>query len=57
MNDFVNKVKQTIYNELKPEDILLIDNSNLHTKHKSFNPDKFHLKLVIKSKKLKALSL
>ena len=56
MNDFVNKVKQTIYNELKPEDILLIDNSNLHTKHKSFNPDKFHLKLVIKSKKLKALS-
>ena len=53
MNDFINKVKQTIYNELKPEDILLIDNSNLHAKHKSFNPDKFHLKLVIKSKKLK----
>ena len=36
MNDFINKVKQTIYNELKPEDILLIDNSNLHAKHKSF---------------------
>ena len=56
MKDFLKKVKTTIINELNPEDILLIDNSNLHSKHQSFEPEKFHLKLVIKSKKLKKMS-
>ena len=42
-----------INEQLKPEEILLIDNSNLHTKHKSFDSNKFHIKLTIKSKELK----
>ena len=56
MKDFIKKVKLRISNELNPEDILLIDNSNLHTEHKFFDPERFHLKLIIKSKKLKKMN-
>ena len=51
--DFFEKIKEKINNKLSPEQILLINNSHLHTKHKSFDADKFHLKLIIKSKKLR----
>jgi len=53
MITFLEKVKTKINNELNPEQILLIDNSYLHTKHKSFDSNKFHFKLIIKSEKLK----
>ena len=53
MITFLEKVKTKINNELNPEQILLIDNSYLHTKHKSFDANKFHFKLIIKSEKLK----
>ena len=52
MIDFFNKIKEKINREINPEDIRLIDNSYLHTKHKSFDSNKFHLKLIIESKKL-----
>ena len=53
MITFLEKVKAKINNKLSPEQILLIDNSYLHNKHKSFDSNKFHLKLIIKSEKLK----
>ena len=53
MITFLERVKAKINNELCPEKILLIDNSYLHTKHKSFDSNKFHFKLIIKSEKLK----
>ena len=53
MNDLVQKIKEKIDENLKPEEILLIDKSYLHASHKSFNVNKFYLKLTIKSKKLK----
>ena len=53
MITFLEKVKAKINNKLSPEQILLIDNSYLHTKHKSFDSTKLHLKLIIKSEKLK----
>ena len=53
MITFLEKVKAKINNKLGPKQILLIDNSYLHTKHKSFDSNKFHLKLIIKSEKLK----
>ena len=53
MITFLESVKAKINNKLSPEQILLFDKSYLHTKHKSFDPNRFHLKLVIKSKKLK----
>ena len=55
MITFLEKVKAKINNELNPEQILLIDNSYLHTKHKSFDSNKFHFKLIIKSEKLKSM--
>ena len=56
MITFLEKVKGKIYKKFNPEQILLIDNSNLHTKHKAFNANKFYLKLVIKSEKLKNMN-
>ena len=52
MNLF-DEVKEKINEKINPENIILVDNSYLHTKHKSFDSNKFHLKLIIKSKKLK----
>ena len=53
MTTFLEKIKAKIINKIAPEQVLLIDNSYLHTKHKSFDSYKFHLKLIIKSEKLK----
>ena len=55
MNLF-EQIKKKIDTEINPESIILIDNSSLHSKHKSFDPNKFHLKLIIKFKKLKNMS-
>ena len=55
MATFLEKIKEKINIELAPAKILLVDNSNLHTKHKSFDSDKYHLKLIIKSEKLKSM--
>ena len=35
---------------------MLSNNSNLHSKHKSFDANKYHLKIIIKSKKLKSMN-
>ena len=51
-----NKIKEKIYHKIKPENIILIDNSRLHAKHKSFDPDKLHLKIIIESKKLRNMN-
>ena len=56
MITFLEEVKEKIRNQLNPEELSLIDNSFLHTKHKSFDPKKFHIKLIIKSKELKKIS-
>ena len=53
---FFDKVKAKINKKIDPENIILIDNSYLHTKHKSFDINKFHLKIIIKSKKLKSMN-
>jgi BolA protein len=49
-------IKEKINFKLSPEKISLIDNSYLHTKHKSFDIKKFNLKLIIKSKKLSEMN-
>ena len=56
MATFLEEVKTKIKDKLNPEELSLIDNSILHTKHKSFDPKKFHLKLIIKSEKLKKMN-
>ena len=54
--NFFEHIEKKINKKINPENIILIDNSSLHTKHKSFDSNKFHLKIIIKSKKLKSMS-
>ena len=54
--NFFDKIKEKINDKLSPENIILIDNSSLHVKHKSFDPNKLHLKILIKSEKLRNMS-
>ena len=54
--DFFNEVKDKINKNINPENITLINNSHLHAKHKSFDSNKFHIKLIIKSEMLKNMS-
>ena len=51
-----DEIKKKITKEINPQNITLIDNSNLHKKHKSFDANKFHFKIIIESKKLKEMS-
>ena len=55
MMNFFDKIKEKINKKINPENLILIDNSSLHTKHKSFDSNKFHLKIIIKSEKLKKM--
>ena len=55
MITFFEKIKLKIIKKFKPEQVLIIDNSHLHAKHKSFSPDKFHIKLIIESEMLKKM--
>ena len=55
MNTYLDKLKAKINEKFNPDKLLLIDNSNLHSKHKFFDSEKFHLKLIIKSEKLKKM--
>ena len=54
--NFFDKIKDKINKKINTENIILIDNSNLHKKHKSFDSNKFHLKIIIKSEKLRSMS-
>ena len=56
MISFFDKIKEKINKKINPEKLILIDNSSLHAKHKSYDANKFHLKLIIKSEKLKKMN-
>tara|TARA_Y100001970_G_C14164767_1_gene820633 strand:- start:499 stop:753 length:255 start_codon:yes stop_codon:yes gene_type:complete len=56
MNDFLEDLRKKIVSEINPEGISIIDNSQLHSKHKSFDKNKFHIKLVLKSEKLRQMN-
>ena len=56
MMSFFSEIKDKINKKINPENVILIDNSSLHTKHKSFDPNKLHIKIVIESEKLKKMN-
>ena len=56
MNDFLEDLRKKIVSEINPEGISVIDNSQLHSKHKSFDKNKFHIKLIPKSDKLNKMN-
>ena len=51
-----DEIKKKIKKEIDAEKIILIDNSRFHSKHKSFDPKKFHLKIIVHSKKLSSMN-
>ncbi len=54
--DFFEQIKEKINKKINPENIIIIDNSSFHSKHNSFDPNKLHLKIIIKSEKLKSMN-
>ena len=55
MNDFLEFVENKIKKNIKLESISIKNNSSLHKKHKSFDVNKYHLKLEIESFYLKSM--
>ena len=56
MISIYNEIKKKITKEINLQNIVLIDNSSLHKKHKSFDLNRFHLKIIIESKELKKMN-
>ena len=56
MKNYFEEICIKLKEEIKIEDIDIIDNSHKHRKHKSFSPEKFHLHLKIKSLYLSSIS-
>ena len=50
------EIKKKINEKINPKNIILIDNSSFHKKHKSFDLNKIHLKIIIESEKLKKMN-
>ena len=55
MISIFDEIKKKITKEINPDNIILIDNSHLHKKHKSFDSNKFHFKIIIESERLKKM--
>tara|TARA_B100001057_G_scaffold477563_1_gene546913 strand:+ start:33 stop:290 length:258 start_codon:yes stop_codon:yes gene_type:complete len=55
MKNYFKEICIKLKNEIKIEDIDIVDNSYKHKGHKSFSPDKFHLHLKVKSLFLNSL--
>lgn len=56
MKNYFEEIRKKLKNNLNFEDLIIIDNSHLHKKHKSFSPEKFHLHLKFKSTQLNSIS-
>jgi len=56
MKSFIETIKEKITKNIQVNNVEIIDNTHLHKRHKSFNKNKIHLKIIIKSESLKSLS-
>ena len=56
INELIAIVKKKITNQIIIEHIKIEDKSFLHKNHSGNNPNKFHLKISLKSEELKKLS-
>ena len=56
MSFYINQIEKKIKNNIQLEEIKIIDNTNAHRNHKSFQKGKLHLILEIKSNYLNNLS-
>ena len=56
MNKFLKLVEEKVKNNIKIENILVVDNSDNHKKHKFFDSKKYHLSLEIESNYLRSVN-
>ena len=56
MDNYFEYIREKLNNEIKIENIQIVDNSHKHKGHKFFSPEKFHLHLKIKSFYLNSLT-
>jgi stress-induced morphogen len=56
MNDFLSFIENKIKKNIKIEKFSVIDNTYLHEKHRSFNSEKYYLKIEIQSIYLSSLN-
>jgi len=55
MKDYFEEIDKKLKDQIKIEELKIIDNSHKHKKHKFFSPEKFHLQLQIKSLYLQSI--
>ena len=55
INELISIVKKKIMKNIILEEINIEDKTFLHKKHKNFDPQRYHLKITIKSYDLKKL--
>ena len=56
MKNYFKKIESKLKERLNLEELIIVDNTHLHEKHKSFTPGKLHLHLKIKSQYLGSIS-
>ena len=56
MKNYFDEIKSKLKKQIEIEELIIVDNSHKHKRHKFFSPEKFHLHLKIKSLYLKSIS-
>ena len=56
MKNYFDQLEVKLKKQIEIEELLIVDNSSQHKGHKFFSPDKFHLRLKIKSLYLNSIS-
>tara|TARA_B100000676_G_C17212114_1_gene404916 strand:+ start:224 stop:481 length:258 start_codon:yes stop_codon:yes gene_type:complete len=56
MKNYFDQIEEKLKKEIKFESLSIVDNSHKHVGHKSFSPEKLHLKLKFKSLYLNSLT-
>ena len=56
MKNYFEKIKKKLNDEIKFEQLEIVDNSHLHKGHKFFSSEKLHLQLKIKSLYLQSMT-
>jgi len=56
MKNYLKEIEKKLKDQIKLEELIIVDNSYKHKGHKFFSPEKLHLHLKIKSLHLQSIS-
>ena len=56
MKNYFKIIEEKIKSKVKLEKLEIVDNSHKHKRHKSFSPERYHIKLILKSNYLSSIS-